>query len=183
MREALRRLVNDGLVVERPRHGSTVRELTGSDFTQLYNMRLAIEALAVRLAVQRKEDVSGLDAAIDEMRAAAKAGDVAGTVAAELRFHELLCHMSGNAYLIDTFNRLAAQIQMALTIDDTAYENLEDVADEHEPVVASLREGDELAAVRCIEEHILSTVDAPLERLGGDRERLLRPLPHVDGRD
>lgn len=176
IREALGRLVHDGLLVERPRHGVAVRTLTAEDFVDLYNLRLAIERAAVRLVVRSGQNLAGLEAAIEDMRRTAGDGDVAGTAAAELRFHELLCRKSGNAYLADAFTRLRAQIQMALTLDDSAYEDLGEVAREHEPVVEALRSGDERQAVRRIEEHILLTVDGPLARLGGRREDLLDPL-------
>src|ERR1051326_6185683 len=63
IREAIRRLAAEGLVTVRPRRGAVVRSLSKDEFLELYQVREALEVMAVRLAVPRlgDEDLEELD--------------------------------------------------------------------------------------------------------------------------
>lgn len=177
IREALRRLAKEGLVTERPRQGTFVRELTASDFIDIYNLRIAIETAAIRLVTRAQPSLAPLERLIEDMRRAAQRKQVQRLVDLELSFHEELCDASGNDYLASVFSSASAQIRMALSLDDAEYIQLEDVASEHLPLLEAIRSGDEALAARTIEEHIVASVEPVLARLGGSSERL---LAHVD---
>src|ERR671935_2751496 len=55
VREALGRLAAEGLVTVRPRRGAVVRSLSKDEFVEAYQVREALEVLAVRLPVSRRE--------------------------------------------------------------------------------------------------------------------------------
>src|SRR5919202_1877571 len=78
IREALGRLAAEGLVTVRPRRGAVVRALSGDEFAEAYQVREALEVLAVRLAVPRLEPpmLQRLAELTEEMRARAEANDV-----------------------------------------------------------------------------------------------------------
>src|SRR3984893_8789589 len=57
LREALRRLEGEGLVVISPNRGAIVRPLAPKDVVDLYDLRLALESLALRRAAERYADV------------------------------------------------------------------------------------------------------------------------------
>src|SRR5918911_5312674 len=63
IREAIGRLAAEGLVTVRPRRGAVVRSLSPGEFLELYQVREALEMMAVRLAVPRltEEDVLELE--------------------------------------------------------------------------------------------------------------------------
>jgi DNA-binding GntR family transcriptional regulator len=69
IREALGRLAAEGLVTIRPRRGALVRALSGDEFAEAYQVREALEWMAVRLAVPRlrEEDLGALQRLVDEM--------------------------------------------------------------------------------------------------------------------
>lgn len=173
VREALRRLGQEGLTVERPRRGTFVREISATDFVDIYNVRIAIETAAVRLAVRNKASLAPIEKTIKAMERAAKKHDVALTVNLELDVHQQICDASGNDYLATVFRSLSGPIRMALSMDDAAYEELEDVATEHLPLLEAMASGDADRAVEAIQSHIVSTVGPVLERLGGDPDDLL----------
>ncbi len=77
VREALRRLSAEGLVIIKPRQGATVSELTSKQFLDAYQVREALEVLAVRLAVPKltPDDLDQLDMLHAAMQSAAEAGD------------------------------------------------------------------------------------------------------------
>jgi DNA-binding GntR family transcriptional regulator len=58
-------------------------------------------------------------------------------------------------------------------MDDRNYVTLDEIVEEHEPVVAALEAGEEAAAVAVITEHITSSVAVVIERMGGDPSRVL----------
>src|SRR5206468_9867548 len=87
VREALRRLSEEGLVVERPHLGAVVRELYASSMIDLYNVRAALERLAIRLATRQQMDTKPLRALIRRMSTAASSADYALVARYELDFH------------------------------------------------------------------------------------------------
>jgi DNA-binding GntR family transcriptional regulator len=173
VREAMQRLAQEGLTVEKPRRGSFVREVNAKDFVDIYNSRIAIESTAVRLAVRNEASLAPIEKTIGALEKAARRGDVARTVDLEWQVHEQICEASGNQYIALIFRSLAGPIRVALGMDDAAYENLEDVATEHLPLLKAMSSGDANLAARTMEDHIVSTVGPVLERLGGDPGDLL----------
>src|SRR5919202_528505 len=76
IREALGRLASQGLVTVRPRRGAVVRSLSKEEFVELYQVREALEVMAVKLAVPRlrAEDFGALEELIDAMARHAERG-------------------------------------------------------------------------------------------------------------
>jgi DNA-binding GntR family transcriptional regulator len=175
VREALRRLAEERLVVERPHLGAVVRELDASALVDLYNVRAAIESLAIRLATRRQMDTKPLKVLIKKMEVAAKSKDYAQVARHELDFHSAITKQCGNDLLIDIFHGLEGQVLMGLALDDSGYPDLQEVAREHHPLVGVIESGDEQAAALLMQDHILSTVGSLVSRLGGSPDELIRP--------
>lgn len=173
VREALRLLHEERLVVERPRHGAFVREFSAVDFVDVYNLRIAVETAAIRLVARCQPDLGAIEATIARMDAAARRARTQQVVDLELVFHQQLCEASGNGYVASVFRSLSGPIRMALGIDAAAYERLDDVVREHPPLLAAIRSGDELRAADAIHQHIVASVKPALERLGGPADDLL----------
>ena len=83
----------EGLVTIRPRRGAEVRSLTPQELIDAYQVREALEVMAVRLAVPRitKSDLARLDELVTSMAESARKDRVAEFFAANVAFHELLC--------------------------------------------------------------------------------------------
>src|SRR2546427_2442268 len=79
IREALGRLASEGLVTVRPRRGAVVRSLSKEEFLELYQVREALEMMAVKLAVPRlrAEDFEALQGLIETMASHAERDEVA----------------------------------------------------------------------------------------------------------
>ena len=173
VREALRRLSEEGLVVEQPHIGAVVRKLDASSLVDLYNVRAALEPLAIRLATRRRMETKPLRALIRRMAAAAGSNDYALVARNELDFHSAITKASGNELLIDIFHGIEGQVLMGLALDDSGYPDLVEVAREHDPLVAAIDSGDEASAQTLMEAHILSTVGDLITRLGGSPKDLV----------
>src|SRR5713226_177425 len=78
IREALGRLASEGLVTVRPRRGALVRSLSKEEFLELYQVREALEVMAVKLAVPRlrAEDFDALEGLIEKMARHAERDEV-----------------------------------------------------------------------------------------------------------
>ena len=183
VREALKRLREEGLVVDNLHKGAHVRVFSVGDIVDLYNVRIGLESVAIRLATRRRQSTKRLRELIDAMALAAKDGDIGRLSNRELAFHETLCELSGNQYVHSLFRSIAAQVRVALELDSAEYDNPLEVAIEHKPLVAVIESGDEELAVRRLEEHIVHGVSAILYHLAGAEEaeaalgRLLEPSP------
>lgn len=121
VREALKLLVHDSLVVVTPRHGLYVAEVNVPDLEQLSEMRMALESLSARLAAQRatEDDIVVLEALrLEQARISAE--DRAPSSAPEdgvaessrqlfdvdHRFHQAVARAAHNQYLADALERL-----------------------------------------------------------------------------
>jgi len=91
IREAIGRLAAEGLVTVRPRRGAEVRSITPEELIDSYQVREALEVLAVRLAVPGITDaeLADLDELVDRMSEHAKNGAVGDFFIANVAFHEL----------------------------------------------------------------------------------------------
>jgi DNA-binding GntR family transcriptional regulator len=176
IREALTRLVQEGLVEDQPHRGALVATLSASDVTDLYNVRMGVETVGLRLFIKRNASTRPLWGPIRDMERAAARNHMAGVVEAEFLFHRCIALAAQNEILMNIFGDLEGRLMMALALDDASFEHLDDVAAEHIPIVEAIDAGDEPRAVAAFEEHLVSTVGALLDRLGGSQSDLLMPL-------
>ncbi len=97
VREALRLLQREGLVEHVHQHQMRVSEVSLADLEQLYAMRIALEAFAVRITVPRltANEVTSLEAALREMDRYAEVGDMDLWEKVHARFHTILWSHSG----------------------------------------------------------------------------------------
>ena len=156
VREAFKVLAAEGLIQEEPRRGAFVVILSRTDVREIYDVRTAIEGRAAWLIARRGEasDLIALDAAIDEIRSAARAGDIQAVRQADLAFHERLTRLSGNGRLHDIFVRSVPALQTLIDYDELPYSSLDGVTAQHEELVSAIRSGDPDQAARALERHV-----------------------------
>jgi DNA-binding GntR family transcriptional regulator len=174
VREALRRLREEQLVVDVPRRGSVVRTFDGDDLVHIYNLRIIVEIGAVRLAIRSGASTAPLRAKIRRMTHAARRGDASGVATAELEFHEALIEAAANPYLTAVFRTVSAQIRIAAALG-AGRPDLAATVGEHRLLVDRIAAGDEEEAVLAVRRHLAATVDAVLRGLGDATTALLAP--------
>lgn len=162
VREAVNRLLQEGLIESKTHFGPSVIQMTPEKIRWLYEVRAAIESLAIREVVRRRKDLdlAPLRASVTEMKRLASKKNLAGLVEAELRFHRILCELAGNPYIVKVSAIIDGQVRMALTVDNAHYANLNDVANEHEPIIAVIESGEADTASAHIVRHIFSSLEA-----------------------
>lgn len=156
VREAARRLERQGILVARPRRGFAVRTITAEEIDDLYQVRLHLELMAVRLACTHADETGlhRLRELAATMVAEATTLDQAQRVLRDLEFHALICQLSGNAYLLRLFVNMRTELRMIMALIETAYQDPEKVAATHAPLVDSLLRRDGPAAEAAMRVHL-----------------------------
>jgi DNA-binding GntR family transcriptional regulator len=123
---------------------------------EAYQVREALESLAVRLAVPRltREDRRALHDLHDEMVRLAEQGDAEGFFDANRRFHEVFVRGSGNERLQDMHRLLIAQMARLLAKSQQLRGGLQQSIAEHQAILEAVDAGDAERAARLLEEHI-----------------------------
>ena len=156
IREALGRLATEGLVTIRPRRGAVVRALSSEEFIEAYQVREALEMMAVRLAVPKltAEDLAALERLIEEMASRGEAGDVQGFFEANTEFHQRFFQVADNRMLAELYRQLRGQIDRHRFRSLELRGDLRRSIDEHRAILWAARTGDVERAVRLTSDHI-----------------------------
>lgn len=150
VREAMQRLVQEGLLVGHPHRGVFVVELTEADLADVYLAREAIEGAALRRIAALP------DRAALRLRLAAEAERMAEAVAAEnwrevadadLAFHRALVDAAASPRLSRMFDTVQAETRLCLHLLMAGYRSSAELAAEHRRL-AALATGDDLAAAQ-----------------------------------
>lgn len=156
IREALGRLAAEGLVTVRPRRGAVVRALSTDEFLEAYQVREALEVMAVRLAVPRltAQDTASMQGLIERMAACAEVEDVEGFFEANAGFHQAFFEAAGNRTLAEMYQKLRGQIDRHRPLSLGLRGNLQRSVTEHKAILRAAKTGDVERAVHLVSEHI-----------------------------
>ena len=156
IREAIGRLAAEGLVTVRPRRGAVVRALSSDEFIEAYQVREALETMAVRLAVPKLtgDNVAALERGIDEMSACGASGDVQGFFEANTAFHLVFFDTAGNRMLAELYRHLRGQIDRHRRRSLELRGDVSRSIAEHKAILRAARAGDVERAVHLVSEHI-----------------------------
>lgn len=166
LREAMQRLVQEGLLHSEPHRGLFVTTLDADDVRDIYLARLAVERAACERIVRsrRVEAVAELTAAQSRIVAAVTKGDPVELSDADQEFHETLVRVSGSPRLQRMAQTLLVEKRMCLTaLQDKYPADAQALVDEHQGLVDAIEAGDEPLLLSRLEEHM----NDALHRLDG----------------
>lgn len=163
LREAMQRLVQEGLLRSEHNRGLFVISLDPDDVRDIYAARAAVERAAVAsiLRGDRNQAATRLEEVHSEMVNAARLGDRAALSDADLRFHETLVGLSESPRLTRMHGTLLVETRMCLTALQNTDRPAVDAVEEHGELVAAVRAGDKRRLIRLIDAHM----DDALRRL------------------
>jgi DNA-binding GntR family transcriptional regulator len=182
LREAIGQLAVEGLVTIVPRRGAVVRRLTRREFIDAYQVREALESLAIKLAVPRLRgpQKAELHRMCEQMEREAQDGNTDRFFEINRAFHALLVHASGNEKLEAVHAQLVAQMGRLMKKSAELRGGFEQSAAEHRSILAAVDAGDAALAARLLEEHIevpQRVLDLPATRsMFEDDEDVDQPL-------
>jgi DNA-binding GntR family transcriptional regulator len=161
VREALRRLEQDGMVVTLPRRGTVVAEVGPTQLAELGRIRAALEGVACALAAERIGDdvLLALRAILARMEAGTAAADVEALDEANDEFHALIHRTAGNLFLIRSLASLRAYDHLGRrrAVGSTP-RDLPKALAEHRGILAALRRRDPALAEARMRQHILRSL-------------------------
>jgi len=164
VREALRQLEHEGLVVSYPYRGAVVQGVSDEEVHEvLIPIRLTLERFSFTKAVEHMEETDFAELAKEVwlMREAAADGDLLRCVEADIRFHECVLSCSGQPHTTQVWRSIAPRIR-AYFFRYGRHSDLGRIAVEHEELLAALRSGDRKVLMKALERHIaVRTPTAP----------------------
>ena len=156
VREAIRKLELEGLVVMIPRRGAEVARITEAGLKEVLEVRCAMEELAVELACKRSDKASleQLKEAHQKFVDAVKNGDTLEITNQDEAFHECIFEMSRNKRLVQVVHNLKEQMfrYRMEYVKDVSYH--EELIKEHETLLQAIRKGHEEEAREIMKHHI-----------------------------
>ena len=137
VREALNRLVEQGLVEYRPNRGFTVKVFTRKEVADYYVLREALECLAVRLATQSmdREKIKSLKDLLATYPAIMKTQDIVRFNEFDERFHNLIALYSNNVALHRALQNLHGIIRVIRRYDHIRVGSFQDTFEEHQLIL------------------------------------------------
>ena len=167
IREAIRKLELEGLVLMIPRRGAEVAEITEKSLNDVLEVRKALEELAVQLACERmdEEGLEALKKAAKEFEESLGSEDVTRIAEADVAYHDIICRSTDNQRLMQLLNNFREQMyryRVEYLKNPDVHEQL---TQEHEEIVYHIkrREKVEATAVTC--QHIDNQVSAVTDKI------------------
>lgn len=163
IREALKRLQSEGLLIPVSAHGGLgVARISSEDVESVYRVRAALESLAAELAAERSR--SGELSRVQLMELADRAqrvkvcvdtGDNDGATEANSQFHEYITQLAANSYLDEALERLWSRISLSALsnlVDDRDWAR--EIDSHHRQLVQFISDGDAEGAAKVARQHI-----------------------------
>ena len=112
IREAIRKLELEGLVLMIPRKGAEVAEITEKSLRDVLEVRRALEELAVQLACEKitKEEIRELERVAKEFQQVVNSSDITEIAEVDVCFHDIIYTATDNQKLIQLLNNLREQM-------------------------------------------------------------------------
>lgn len=156
IREALRQLEKEGLVQSIPFKGTTVARFSQKDIEDLYNLRGALEGLAVKTLVKKitPTEIKKLQTIVKAMTRAGEEGKGRKVIEEDMRFHKRLCELSGNDKLLTVWLTLEGQSRIFLTFEKFQYTDLQSFIDWHVEILEALKKRDGQLAEEAVWKHL-----------------------------
>lgn len=156
IREAIRMLELEGLVVMVPRRGAQVAQITEKSMSDVLEVRCALDELAVALACERIEDeeIEELKDACEDFEKIIETKDIQKIAKADIAIHDVIYKASGNPRLTQLINNLAEQMyryRFEYLKDETQHQAL---CREHWDIYKNVKKRDTEVAKELIRLHV-----------------------------
>lgn len=173
IREAIRKLELEGLVIMIPRRGAEVAQITEKSMNDVLEVRRALDALCVELACDRisEEELEALRLACENFEKAVATKDIKSIAQADVELHDIITKATGNQRLISLINNLSEQMyryRFEYIKDSGQHERL---IGEHRVIYESLVKKDKETACKAVKLHIDNQKKAIIEQIRLDRQK------------
>lgn len=182
VREALTRMLGEGLVARGAKGGFFAAKMSADDVVEIREVRAIIESAAIRLAGKRlsEKQISELKTSCDEFAFLAGKGYHTAACEADRRFHAILVAASGNSRLVRAYDHCHIPLFHVRVGQSQGYiDDYDETEREHRAIIAALEAGETELAVKLLQAHfdrgsdvVLSTSGPVSRREESGRERM-----------
>ncbi|WP_433270479.1 GntR family transcriptional regulator [Actinosynnema sp. CS-041913] len=167
LREAIRHLASEGLLVLTPHRGARVPAATAADVRALFELRTALECAAAELAASRRTDadVVRLHAVNDESRRSYQSGE-RFPYRLDLAFHQALLDAARSPHIAEQVRLVQQRVVLLRSglVDDPPHQRAS--LDDHDALVAAVAAGDPSRASDVMRKHLARVCAQMLTSLG-----------------
>lgn len=172
IREAIRKLELEGLVIMIPRRGAEVAQITEKDLKDVLEVRRTLDALCAELACDRitDEEKLQLKKACAEFKDATVSGDVTTIAEADVKLHDIIVAATGNKRLIQMVNNLSEQMyryRFEYIKDESQHNHL---VDEHRMIYEGIIQNDKVKAAQAAKVHIDNQEKSIIKQIHMEKE-------------
>ncbi|NTV90768.1 MAG: GntR family transcriptional regulator [Clostridiales bacterium] len=156
VREAIRKLELEGLVVMLPRKGAHVADLSAKDIMDVLEIRATLDGLASALAALRitDEELKDLKHVQAQFIGYVEKDNLQGSVKKDVEFHDIIYRAARNDKLMQITGNLWEQVQRFRVIYIKDFSNSRDIAREHNDILEAICARDVEKARLCAQSHI-----------------------------
>ncbi|MGH1451831.1 MAG: GntR family transcriptional regulator [Paracoccaceae bacterium] len=156
VREALRLLESQGLIVSHPRRGFFVHSYDADELDDIYDLRECLELHAAESAVERvtTADIDRLAAQVNLLKQLAQDGQMQEQIAQDYEFHRMLCALGGNMRVLRLFDQISTQLRAGIALLGRVYDDPRELARSHDVLIDALRNKDAAGLRRELKEHL-----------------------------
>lgn len=170
VREAIRKLELEGIVVMLPRKGAYVANMSLKDIMEVLEIRSSLEGLAAFLAAERinDEDLANLKRIAKELEQTEL--NIEDLLKKDVEFHECIFKATNNKRLHQLINSLWEQVYRFRLSYLSDYDALQSIVEEHKMIVEAIEKGDSELARKCATEHIEKAEQFMIEKSMNNNE-------------
>ena len=167
VREAIRKLELEGLVIMIPRKGAQVAKITEKSLRDVIEIRCVLEEFAASLACERitPEGRENLKEAHENFVEAVKNGDILDIVEKDERFHDAIFQATSNERLITIINNLREQFYRYRMEYVKDIEQHSVLVNEHELLLRAIYDGDSETAKRIMRTHLQNQQEGVIQAI------------------
>jgi len=162
LREALKVLASEGLVVLKPRRGCYVTEISRQDLDDIFPLMALLEGRCAIDAVRRAKpgDIRALQAIHEKLEAAAREGRIDAFFEANQEFHRRIQELANNRWLLSVIQDLRKVLKLSRLHSLSLEGRLQQSLDEHRSIMAAFEANDPAKAEATMYDHLLSGREA-----------------------
>lgn len=164
VREAIRRLQQDGLVESHPNKGCFLKRTTLMDMADGYEVIACVSSMACRFLAERSgtlppAEVAELESLLSDMRELCHTGNKRGWVEKDITFHQKLINMAEHPQLVSVYSNLSLCVNQILWLITPLYVDIKASTAGHEEILQLIMSGDSKATSELVLRHHLNTAN------------------------
>ena len=144
VREALRQLVSDGLLLEIPNKGVYVKEFTVKDIEEIFDLRVLLESYGMHHSAGHitSSRLERLLRILADLESSFAEGDLEAYTASDEKLHVQIVRLADNSLVNDTYERVRSMNQQFRVLSLMSPKRFKESLDEHRTIIHSLATGD-----------------------------------------